>query len=650
MLKRFLSNFIARLNTLPRRIKRLALLLLDSVTVVFAFLLAFYIRDEFRPWSSEKLYITLAVSTLFTLLVWIRLGLYRSLTRYADIRVLHKVFWGAFTGSLTVIAVAYFIGTSMPRSVPFIFFASMLFFVGGGRLFLRSTLNSAIAVKKENVIIFGAGACGYQLALSLESGSEYQPVAFIDENKDLEKTRILNIQVHGVQDIETLLAEYNVTKFLIAIPSATASQRQRICDLIDQFSVEVLLIPGSADLVSGKIQIDSFRKVDVVDLLGRDPVAPSESLFKQCVEKKNVLVTGAGGSIGSEISRQVITQCPCRLVLLDVSEFSLYSIDKELQQLVETNGTSIELIPVLGSVLEESLLAQTISTFDIQTIYHAAAYKHVPLVEQNVVMGIRNNVWGTKVCATVAQQKGVENFVLISSDKAVRPTNVMGASKRLSELVLQALSENQHSRTRFTMVRFGNVLGSSGSVIPLFKKQIAKGGPVTVTHEDITRYFMTIPEAAQLVIQAGSMGNGGEVYVLDMGKPIKIKSLAEKLIHLSGFSVKDQQHPYGDIEIKYTGLRPGEKLYEELLIGDNVEGTQHPSIMKAREIHISQQELNQLLQKLDEAMSNDDIEKVTQLLKEAPLSYGPSSAITDSFWLKSKPIDIVAKPKIGVVN
>ncbi|WP_342777391.1 nucleoside-diphosphate sugar epimerase/dehydratase [Litorilituus lipolyticus] len=564
-----------------------------------------------------------------------RIGLYRAVIRFIDTKALSTIFVACLFSGVIFVVSSYFLNAKMPRSIPFIYISLLLIFVGGSRLVIRGLINTQNGKGKLPVIIYGAGSSGRQLALSLQHGAEFSPVAFIDDNKELQKITVAGLSVFTSRAIKILVEKYDVKKILLAMPSMSSKHRKRLLNQLESYSIEVLTIPGSADLVSGKLQIDTLRKVDIVDLLGRDSVKPIDRLFRRCIENKNVLVTGAGGSIGSEICRQIIKNNPSSLVLFEASEYALYSIEKELNESLLADNSSIKVLPVLANALDKALIQNVMTNFNVNTVYHAAAYKHVPIVEHNVVSGIRNNVWGTLTSAQAAKECGVENFVLISTDKAVRPTNVMGASKRIAELCLQALAD-QDSETNFSMVRFGNVLGSSGSVVPLFKKQITEGGPVTITHPDINRYFMTIPEAAQLVIQAGAMGLGGEVYVLDMGKPVKINSLAEKMIHLSGLTVKSKDNYDGDIEIVYTGLRPGEKLYEELLIGENVEGTKHKRIMKARESSMTWDHLQDFLAKLKAAMDGGDIALVRQLLIEAPLGFNPSSEISDSLWLKEK--------------
>ena len=463
--------------------------------------------------------------------------------------------------------------------------------------------------------------------------NEYRAVAFVDDDAAAQKTIINDLAVYSPNQLNELIARYQVEKILLAIPSATTEERRRIIQSLENYPCEVLTMPGVKELVDGKISTTSLRKISVFDLLGRDPVAPKQELMHADIKDKVVMVTGAGGSIGSELCRQIIKNAPTKLILFELSEFSLYSIDKELREYQEANGTDIPVLPLLGSVQHRNRLFNVMKNFKVDTIYHAAAYKHVPMVEYNTIEGVRNNIYGTLACAMAAVDAEVSTFVLISTDKAVRPTNTMGATKRMSELVLQALAAESNHKTRFCMVRFGNVLGSSGSVVPVFEKQIAQGGPVTLTHQDITRYFMTIPEAAQLVIQAGAMGKGGDVFVLDMGESVKIIYLARQMIRLSGLEVKDANNPNGQIEIKITGLRPGEKLYEELLIGDAVEKTTHPRIMTANEVMLSWPELSDILTKMDEACREGDQLTVRQLMLDAPTGFAPKDEICDLVWM-----------------
>ncbi|GAB2638641.1 nucleoside-diphosphate sugar epimerase/dehydratase [Vibrio panuliri] len=482
-----------------------------------------------------------------------------------------------------------------------------------------------------NVLIYGAGSSGRQLAVALRASGKYKVRAFIDEDKTLTNTIIIGLQVKPIQEAQKLIEKYHIDQVLLAIPKASRARRKEVLEQLAELSVEVQTVPDMTDIVAGIASIDQLKEVPIEDLLGRDSVSPQQSLMEANIKNKIVMVTGAGGSIGSELCRQIAKYAPRKLVLFEVSEFALYQIDRELN----ATYSNIEIIPLLGSVQRFHRLVTTMQSFGVQTVYHAAAYKHVPMVEFNVIEGVRNNTFGTYYCAKAAIEAKVESFVLISTDKAVRPTNVMGATKRMAELALQALDDNcqlTNNMTRFCMVRFGNVLGSSGSVIPLFKRQISNGGPLTVTHPEITRYFMTIPEAAQLVIQAGAMAEGGDVFVLDMGHPVRITDLAEKLIKLSGLEVKTDDNPRGDIEIKYSGLRPGEKLFEELLIGDNVKQTAHERIMTAQEVYLPESDYNALLEQLDFACHNMDHEKIRQLLLDAPTGFKPTDGIGDLVW------------------
>jgi FlaA1/EpsC-like NDP-sugar epimerase len=483
---------------------------------------------------------------------------------------------------------------------------------------------------KNNVIIYGAGSAGRQLLTALQQSSEYRPVAFIDDANELRKKFIGGVEVFTPNDIKGLISKSEVSEILLAIPSVSRTRRNEIFDSLEPYPVMVRSLPGMSELAQGKVNITDLKEVSIKDLLGRDVVEPNQQLLGKNITSKTVVVTGAGGSIGSELCRQIVFLEPKALILYEMSELALYTIEKELSNI---GIRSMNIYPVLGSVNNKARVANVLKSFGVDTVYHAAAYKHVPMVEFNNTEGVDNNIFGTLNCAQSAIDTGVETFVLISTDKAVRPTNTMGATKRGAELVLQALSSKQ-SGTKFTMVRFGNVLGSSGSVIPLFKQQIKDGGPVTVTDINIIRYFMTIPEAVELVIQAGAMGTGGDVFVLDMGKPVRIVDLAKKMIRLSGLEVKDEAHPDGDIEINYTGLRPGEKLYEELLIGDDVTETDNPLIMRAKEDMLPWDELERILSDLEVAIKDLDQEKLRKLLIQAVPDFKPQCEIMDVLYNK----------------
>jgi FlaA1/EpsC-like NDP-sugar epimerase len=514
-------------------------------------------------------------------------------------------------------------------------------------------------------LIYGAGSAGRQLASAMANSPEIRVVGFLDDDDRLHGHVLNGLPIHNPGDLAEILSVSPITDVLLALPSVSRQRRNDILNTLKPHKVAVRTLPGLSDIATGKVSLSDVRELDIDDLLGREPVKPNGLLLNLNTHHKTVLVTGAGGSIGSELCRQILKTNPKQLLLVEMSEFALYQIHQELQALLagerpsvaapeegatkaldstseaaDSSQPEIEIVPLLASVCDEVRMHEIMDTWKPHTVYHAAAYKHVPLVEHNPAEGVRNNVWGTRVCAEAAMRHSVRNFVLVSTDKAVRPTNIMGATKRLAEMVLQALAEVNAAvaaqggraptaKTTFSMVRFGNVLGSSGSVVPLFREQIKNGGPITLTHADITRYFMTIPEAAQLVVQAGAMGQGGDVFVLDMGQPVKIIDLARRMVELSGMTVRDELHPDGDIELTVTGLRPGEKLYEELLIGDNPKPTQHPRIMKAHEQFLSWADLEQMLNALSIAMSVNDVPVILGMLQELVSGYQPSGEVVD---------------------
>ncbi|EHH0708296.1 polysaccharide biosynthesis protein [Vibrio vulnificus] len=627
---------LAYIWSLPRVHKRLISLAIDTLLITFSFFMAIWVRHgEVAVSVSVETWLTLAGTVVVTLIAFTRLGLYRAVLRYLTFHALTVVVLGALISALSITTFAYFFNAEVPRTVPVIYMTFLALLCGGARMMVRSLIVQASRKGCERVLIYGAGSTGRQLAIALRNAETYQVKGFIDNDPSLENTIIQGLTVHSSQQISRLVEKQEIEKILLAMPRATRSERKAIIDGLLHLPVEVLTVPDFKDIVNGNATVDELKDVAIEDLLGRDPVEPNPELMKANIHGKVVMVTGAGGSIGSELCRQIVRQKPKTLILFELSEYGLYEIDKELSGMVEAMQLEVEIIPLLGSVQRINRLSATMRAFGVQTVYHAAAYKHVPLVEYNVVEGVRNNVFGTYYSAKAAIEAGVESFVLISTDKAVRPTNVMGTSKRMAELALQALAAKENDKvngTRFCMVRFGNVLGSSGSVIPLFKRQIEEGQAITVTHPDIIRYFMTIPEAAQLVIQAGAMGKGGDVFVLDMGEPVKIVDLAKNLIQLSGLEVKSSDNPNGDIEIKFTGLRPGEKLYEELLIGDNVEGTDHERIMTANEQFLPLEEFNQILDNLDRACHEFDHETIRQILLETPTGFNPTDGIGDLVW------------------
>lgn len=494
-------------------------------------------------------------------------------------------------------------------------------------------LNRRARSRREKVIIYGAGTAAAQLVPNLLANDEFLPVALVDDDLSTHGSKVKGVSVHSPKRLAELIEDLEATRVLLAMPSASRLRRRQVLERLSEHPVHVQTIPSFGDIVTGKARVDDIEDVDVKDLLGRDIVPPNQRLLRGSISGKTVLVTGAGGSIGSELCRQILKLAPKQLVLLEISETALYRVNRELQDLRDELDNSSQIAPLLGSVHHEKKLRQVLRAFDVNTVYHAAAYKHVPIVEQNVFEGIYNNIFGTLHCVRASIDAGVESFVLISTDKAVNPTNVMGATKRFAEMILQALNTRSH-KTTLCMVRFGNVLESSGSVVPLFKEQIRNGGPVTVTHRDIIRYFMTIPEAAQLVIQAGSMARGGDVFVLDMGKPVKILDLAHRMINLMGLTVRDSQHPEGDIEVKFVGLRPAEKLFEELLIGSNVTGTEHPRILRADEEMLSVEALNSSLDQLGEACASLDFDLAREVLLAAVKEYSPKNNIDDLVWLR----------------
>ncbi|TLX59273.1 polysaccharide biosynthesis protein [Stutzerimonas nosocomialis] len=654
-----------RLVSLPRRYKRAIQVGTDVLLVWVALWLAFAVRlgevKDIEPLSGHLWLFLLA--PMISVPLFIRLGMYRAVMRYLGNDALIAIAKAVTLSALTLsLAVYWYQGAPklIPRSMVFNYWWLSLVLIGGLRLVLRQyfmgdwfssnhTLNfqgrDAGLIK---VAVYGAGVAGNQLVAALRLGRAMRPVAFIDDDPNIDNRIIAGLRVYSAAHIHQMIDDTGAEEILLAVPSASRGRRREILEALEQYPLHVRSVPAFHDLASGTVRVEDIQEVDIADLLGRDAVPPDRALFEKCIQGRVVMVTGAGGSIGSELCRQILATRPSTLLLYDHSEFNLYSIHTELEEVVERVSQPIRLVPILGSVRNPQRLEDVLRTWAVETIYHAAAYKHVPMVEHNVAEGVLNNVFGTLHTVQAAIRSGVNHFVLVSTDKAVRPTNVMGSTKRVAEMVLQALARetapvlfdsgpvHHVNKTRFSMVRFGNVLGSSGSVIPRFYEQIRAGGPVTVTHPNITRYFMTIPEAAQLVIQAGSMGEGGDVFVLDMGQPVRIAKLAEKLIHLSGLSVRSEKNPQGDIPIVYTGLRPGEKLYEELLIGENVSPTEHPMIMRAAEECMSWEDLKQLLGRLHKAVMDDDYPAVRLLLREAVSGYMPEGEIVDLIYQKRR--------------
>ncbi|MCO7622426.1 MULTISPECIES: polysaccharide biosynthesis protein [Pseudomonas] len=646
------------LVALPRRYKRSLQVVTDVFLVWLALWMAFVVRLGFEMRNPLEGHLWLfASASVVAIPIFIRFGMYRAVMRYFGTDALIAIFKAVSLSALILALIVYWYSnhkTVVPRSIIFNYWWLSLVMIGGLRLLMRQYfLGDWYAAKQHvpftsrdnglpRVAIYGAGAAGNQLLAALRMGRVMRPVAFIDDDESIVDRSISGLQVFSGKDIQRMIELTGAEEVLLAIPSATRARRREVLGALESFPLHVRSVPSVMDLASGRVKVDDIQEVDIADLLGRDAVPAQKELLAHCITGQVVMVTGAGGSIGSELCRQILLLRPRTLLLFEHSEFNLYSIHGELEQRILRESLSVKLVPFLGSIRNQQHLFDTMSIWHVDTVYHAAAYKHVPMVEHNIAEGVLNNVIGTLNTAQAALQANVSNFVLISTDKAVRPTNVMGSTKRLAEMILQALSKEvapvlfgdsaniaRVNKTRFTMVRFGNVLGSSGSVIPLFHKQIKAGGPLTVTHPKITRYFMTIPEAAQLVIQAGSLGQGGDVFVLDMGEPVKIAALAEKMIHLSGLSVRSEKNPHGDIAIEFTGLRPGEKLYEELLIGDNVSPTQHPMIMTANEDYLDWESLKGRLLVLLGALQAEDFSKVRQLLRELVSGYSPDGEIVD---------------------
>ncbi len=637
----FIFNKLNSIWTLPRYQKKLISLIFDAIFLFSAFYFSYWVRiGEIKelPGINTNNIVMLTISS--TLGVFYILGLYQAVLRYAGLHILFLVTVGTLYSTIFVFIFSNAYEPGIPRSLPFIYGAFVLIGIAGSRLMVRSLVSQYFNGLGERVLVYGAGSAGCELVLALMHNEKYQVMGFIDDDESLMHTSLLGHKVFDLAFAAQIIQKRAIKRVFLAIPRASRKKRKFILNLLADLHVEVQTVPDLKDMMEGRANIDELKDVPISDLLGREPVQPQQHLMDANIKDQVVMVTGAGGSIGSELCRQILNHSPKILILFEVSEYALYQIHKELEQLASTLGSTADIVPLLGSVQRSNGLETVMQSFFVDTVYHAAAYKHVPLVEHNVVEGVRNNIFGTYNTAKAAIKAKVKNFVLISTDKAVRPTNIMGTTKRVAELGLQALAEQQAKlanigqiSTRFCMVRFGNVLGSSGSVIPVFKQQIANREPITVTHQDIMRYFMTIQEAAQLVIQAGSMGKGGDVFVLDMGEPVKILDLACKLVHLSGLEVQNEEYPDGEIPIHITGLRPGEKLYEELLIGDdNIASTGHKRIMTANEHFLPLDEYNKILNKLDVACQHFQHDEIRKILIEAPTGFTPVDEIEDLVW------------------
>jgi FlaA1/EpsC-like NDP-sugar epimerase len=622
---------VRALRRLTRRSKQLLMVLADLVAIPAALWTAAWVRTGSFNLPEEDMGQLAIAALLSTIPVFARIGLYRAVVRFLGMHAALLIGVGVAFSSLVLVGVNSAIGVPLPPETFIVYFTIATIYVGVSRFaareFLRLRMTSA-----DRVVVYGAGAAGAQLCMALHARGQFRPIGLVDDNPSMHGVRVGGLRVVSSEKLPEMRRKHGVSLVLLAIPSASRRRRGEIIDRLGRMGFKVQTVPEIAEIIAGNARLEEIRDIDVHDLLGREPVPPNAGLLGACVRGKSILVTGAGGSIGSELCRQIMDLAPRRLVMLEVSELALYEIERELRSLNVRSGNRIELVALLGNAHHKQRVREIMTTFGIQTVYHAAAYKHVPIVEHNMIEGIHNNIFATYNTAEAALECRVETFVLISTDKAVNPTNVMGCTKRVAEMVLQGLHQ-RGSGTRFCMVRFGNVLESSGSVVPLFREQIREGGPVTVTHPDVIRYFMTIPEAAQLVIQAGSMGSGGDVFVLDMGSPVRIADLAKRMVQLAGFSVRDEQHPDGDIEIRFTGLRPAEKLFEELLIGKNVTGTEHPRILRAMEHSLSWDQIKHVLDELAQSSVRFDCDRARDVLLRAVPEYQPTDRVQDHVWL-----------------
>jgi len=656
-----LKNIRNILLTSSRLFKQALAVLSDVIICAIAVQLAMDLRLETHsPWGIQHTWLLLTGLALF-IPVFISIGLYRAIFRYAGLQVIFSLNKAMVVYGLLYASVFTVFGIDqVPRSLGLL--QPLIFGLGivSSRLFVRYWLGGLHSTKllgaTPRALIYGAGSAGRQLAGGLFPSTDVKVVGYVDDDDRLHGHNLNGLNIYSPNELARVVEKKGVSQIFLAIPSVSQRRRNEVINELLPLRVQVRTLPGLADLASGKVTVSDLRELNTEDLLGREPVAPNPLMLAKNISGKVVMVTGAGGSIGSELCRQIIKAQPTCLLLVELSEFALYEIHRELEAAVQEMALSAskdsvdsmsaaapKLVPLLANVRDAHRMGEILRTWRPSTVYHSAAYKHVPLVEHNIAEGVKNNMQGTLVTSTQAALHGVTDFVLVSTDKAVRPTNIMGASKRLAEMVLQAKAASQvlklgqaSSKTRFSMVRFGNVLGSSGSVVPLFRKQIAEGGPITLTDERMTRYFMTIPEAAQLVIQAAAMATGGDVYVLDMGQPVKILDLAKRMVELSGLMVLDSNNPMGDIEIQVTGLRPGEKLYEELLIGDNPQPTSHPRIMKAHEDFLTWDELESKLNILISALESNNVPVIRTLLKELVPGYKPESEVVDWVWLENE--------------
>ena len=627
---------VSRSIGLPRNIKQGMVLGLDVLFVCFALGVAYgypFVPGSTPPGALE--FFSALLTIVASAAVFLRMGLYRAVIRFMGQQAILTILQAVSYSTLALGAAIFFTQANVPRSMPFIYWAVAMCGIGGIRLLVRASYQARLRSSTRNVLIYGAGESGRQLLTALHHGDQYRVVAFVDDDPHAQHSVINGLQVAHPRDLAQLIEDHAITQVLLAIPSATTERRREIINSLVGLPVHVRTVPKINELVAGAAAVSQIQDIDLDDLLGRDPVPPHPELIDRCITGKVVMVTGGGGSIGAELCRQILAAAPSSLVLLDNSEYALYRVERALRDLQQRRGTHIETVCLLGSVRDQARMETIYKTFGVHTVYHAAAYKHVPMVEHNVVEGIANNVFGTWHAAEAARSAGVETFVLVSTDKAVRPTNIMGASKRFAELILQGLA-GESGDTRFCMVRFGNVLGSSGSVVPLFREQIESGGPVTVTHPEVSRYFMSIQEAAQLVLQASAMGTGGDVFVLDMGEPVRIVELAKRMIRLSGHEVGSGRDSGNGVDIEFIGLRPGEKLHEELLLGTSVSGTGHPMIMRAEEESLSHGQVCVALKELMLRSEAMDCQGLTKILRGAVNGFDGHEIRHDHIWVKQE--------------
>ncbi|MBF0322836.1 MAG: polysaccharide biosynthesis protein [Magnetococcales bacterium] len=634
---RFWREISSYLLTRSRRTKQSILLYFDMLAILTSIWGGFAVRyDVFLPDALKVSWVSMPLAMVVSFPVFQYFGLYRAIIRFMEAQAVFSILKAVALSVLLTVYGAKLLGIPLfSLTVWAVEGMLLLILIGGSRLLVRFLLISGPSSPRKRLptAIYGAGDAGVRLAMAIKHSVEVQPLLFIDDNKEIQGHEILGLPVHSPRELPDLIKQFGIHRIMVAMPSVSRVRRSEIIRELEKLPAQVMVVPDLGQIASGNKRVEDVEQVGIEDLLERTPVQPNQVLMDACIRDKSVLVTGAGGSIGSELCRKILQLSPKRLVLVERTEFALYTIEQELRRILEGLPVKFDLIPILGSTEHHKRMRSVIESFAINTVYHAAAYKHVPIIERNPIEGVQNNIFGTLNLAEAANLGGVETFVLISTDKAVRPTNVMGATKRFSELILQGLSQQEGVKTRFVSVRFGNVLASSGSVVPLFRDQIKRGGPVTVTHPDVERFFMTISEAAELVIQAGSMGHGGDVFVLDMGKQIRIDAFARRMIRLAGLTVKDQNNPYGDIEIMYTGLREGEKLYEELLIGNNLLPTEHEMILHAQEESLPWERIQKDLSGLVQASKDFDYMEIIKVLEGAVSGYHPPSGIQDWVWI-----------------